>query len=977
MRRPLFRRTSMLLALAVPLALAPALSISQPASAATNTVVSLTFDDGQSSQAATQAMLASHGMNGTYYINSAQVGSSSYYMTWPQIHSLADAGNEIGGHTLHHVNLTNVNTATATTEVCDDRQALLAQGFSPVTAFAYPEAAVNNTAKQVVQGCGYTSGRSVGNIYSNGACPGCPFAETVPPADAFNLSTPESAGSTTTLSQLQSYVTDAENNGGGWVVLTFHGICTDSCTGTNSLNTNTFTQFLDWLQPRSGNGTQVRTVGQVMTGGNPPPPAGPTTTISCDGTACSSAVYRTSPVSVALNATGGTGALTTRYTTDGSDPTTSPTAITYNGQPFNVASTTNVRYYSFDSTPTVEAAKSQTITIDTTPSTTISCNGIACSPAVYRTSPVSVTLNATGGSGGATLTTRYTTDGSDPTSSSTATTYSGAFNLTSSANVRYYTTDGTTAETPKSQQITIDTTPPNTIVSLTFDDGQSSQAATQTMLSSRGMTGTYYINSAMVGSSGYYMTWPQIHSLADAGNEIGGHTLHHTNLTSVNLATAQTEVCNDRQALLAQGFAPVASFAYPEAAVNNTAKQVVQGCGYTSARGVGSLYSAGACPDCTYAETVPPADALNLRTPDSAGSTTTLAQLQSYVTDAETHGGGWIVLTFHGICTNSCTGTNSLNTNTFTQFLDWLQPRSANGTQVRTVGDVMGLPPAPVPPTTTITCNGSACSSAVYRTSPVNVALSATGGTGGTGTLTTRYTTDGSNPATSNTAVTYSGPFQVAQTTTVRYYTTNGTAAETPKSQQITIDTTPTTAITCNNAACNSGFYATSPVTVRLNTTGGSGAVTTRYTTDGSDPTTSATRITYAGPFTVANTATVRYYSVDSLNAAETAKSQQIRIDTAAPAVTVTSPTGGSFRRNTAVTVQATATDTGSGGAAASGVASVVFRDGTAVIGTDTSAPYQVTWRSNTVGTHTLTAVATDVAGNPTTSAARTVTITR
>ena len=973
MRGPLFRRVCGLLALAIPLALVPALSISQPASSATNTVVSLTFDDGQSSQVATQAMLASHGMNGTYYINSAQVGSSSYYMTWPQIHSLADAGNEIGGHTLHHVNLTTVNTATAQTEVCNDRQALLNQGFAPVTSFAYPEAAVNSAAKQIVQQCGYTSGRNVGNIYSNGACPSCPFAETVPPADAFDLRTPESASSTTTLANLQSYVTDAENNGGGWVVLTFHGICDNLCTDVNSLSPSIFTAFLDWLQQRNANGTIVRTVGQVMSGGGTPP-VGPTTTISCNGSACGG-VYNTSPVTVALNATGGTAPLTTRYTTDGSDPTTSATAVTYTA-PFPVASSTTVRYYTTDSVPTAETPKSQQITIDTTPTTAISCDNAACSSGVYRTSPVTVRLNATGGA--APLTTRYTTDGTDPTSSATAVTYSGPFPVASTSTVRYYSTDGTTAEAPKSQQITIDTTRPSTIVSLTFDDGQSSQAATQAMLASHQMTGTYYINSAQVGSSSYYMTWPQIHSLADAGNEIGGHTLHHVNLTTVSTATATTEVCNDRQALLAQGFSPVASFAYPEAAVNNTAKQIVQQCGYTSGRGVGNIYSNGACPDCAFAETVPPADALNLRTPDSAGSTTTLADLQAYVTDAETHGGGWVVLTFHGICTNSCTGSNSLNTNTFTQFLDWLQPRSASGTQVRTVGDVMGLPPAPVPPTTTITCNGSACSSGVYRTSPVTVALSATGGTGGTGTVTTRYTTDGSNPATSNTAVNYSTPFQVAQTTTVRYYTTNGTAAETPKSQQITIDTTPTTTISCNNAACSSGFYRTSPVTVRLNVTGSSGAVTTRYTTDGSDPANpNGTRVTYSGPFTVASTTTVRYYSVDSLNAAETSKSQQVRIDTAAPAVSITSPTGGSFRRNTSVTVQATATDTGSGGAAASGVASVSFRDGTSVIGTDTTAPYQVTWRSNTVGTHTLTAVATDVAGNTTTSAPRTVTITR
>ncbi len=87
----------------------------------------------------------------------------------------------------------------------------------------------------------------------------------------------------------------------------------------------------------------------------------------------------------------------------------------------------------------------------------------------------------------------------------------------------------------------------NTIVSLTFDDGQASQyAVAMSMMKPRGLVGTYYINSAMVGSSGYYMTWPQIHDIAAAGNEIGGHTLHHVNLNNVDAATARTEVCDDR-----------------------------------------------------------------------------------------------------------------------------------------------------------------------------------------------------------------------------------------------------------------------------------------------------------------------------------------------------------------------------------------------------------------------------------------------
>jgi len=108
------------------------------------------------------------------------------------------------------------------------------------------------------------------------------------------------------------------------------------------------------------------------------------------------------------------------------------------------------------------------------------------------------------------------------------------------------------------------------------------------------MVGTYYINSAMVGSSSYYMPWSQIHELANAGNEIGGHTLHHTNLTTVSASTATTEVCQDRTNLRNQGFSPVASFAYPEAEANATAEQVVQSCGYSSARVVGDISCGGA-----------------------------------------------------------------------------------------------------------------------------------------------------------------------------------------------------------------------------------------------------------------------------------------------------------------------------------------------------------------------------------------------
>jgi peptidoglycan/xylan/chitin deacetylase (PgdA/CDA1 family) len=236
--------------------------------------------------------------------------------------------------------------------------------------------------------------------------------------------------------------------------------------------------------------------------------------------------------------------------------------------------------------------------------------------------------------------------------------------------------------------------PGMTVVSITFDDGSASQYATSAMLQERGMLGTYYINTAMVGSSRYYMTWPQVHSLDGQGNEIGGHTLHHENLTKIDLATARTEVCDDRANLLNEGFA-AASFAYPEAGADSSAiEQVVKDCGYSTGRGVGSLYG-NDCP-CPHAETIPPLDPFRLRTMDGVTSSTTLADLQAGVVGAEQHGGGWIPIAFHGICDDQCTRDTSLSTAIFTQFLDWLALRSRNGTVVRTIAQVM----QPLPPPT-------------------------------------------------------------------------------------------------------------------------------------------------------------------------------------------------------------------------------------------------------------------------------------
>jgi hypothetical protein len=73
------------------------------------------------------------------------------------------------------------------------------------------------------------------------------------------------------------------------------------------------------------------------------------------------------------------------------------------------------------------------------------------------------------------------------------------------------------------------------------------------------------------------------------------------------------------------------------------------------------------------------------------------------------------------------------------------------------------------------------------------------------------------------------------------------------------------------------------------------------------------------------------------------------------------------------------ASDLGTGSGAPSGVATVSFYlDGTNRLNVLTTQPYQFRWSTRSVapGSHTLTAVATDVAGNLATSAPVTIAIT-
>lgn len=233
---------------------------------AAETVVSLNFDDNLGTQRIAQSVLNARGVKATFFVNTGYVGTSGYYLSLSDLRALASQGHEIAGHTLTHQDLTAVSSAEARRQVCDDRQQLINWGFNPVD-FAYPVGPYNASVQTIVRDCGYASARGVGGL----GCSGCVKAESLPPADRYGIRTPILVRTETTLADLQRYVTDAENAGGGLVPLIIHHIC-NGCN-SDSLTEANLTAFVDWLTARAGRGTVVRTMAQALSGAPPPPSA--------------------------------------------------------------------------------------------------------------------------------------------------------------------------------------------------------------------------------------------------------------------------------------------------------------------------------------------------------------------------------------------------------------------------------------------------------------------------------------------------------------------------------------------------------------------------------------------------------------------------------------------------------------------------------------------------------------------------------
>lgn len=235
-----------------------------------------------------------------------------------------------------------------------------------------------------------------------------------------------------------------------------------------------------------------------------------------------------------------------------------------------------------------------------------------------------------------------------------------------------------------------------TVVSLTFDDTLEDQGQVGAILAPYGLKATFYVNSARVGEP-RFMSLEQLLQLQAAGHEIGGHTVNHVDVPSVDAEEQRRQVCTDRAQLLEMGFA-ARSFAFPRGRLDDASMKVVAECGYLSGRDVGGL-QASSCPKCPVAESMTPPQRFAIRTPSSVIATTTLDELKDYVTRTEAAGGGWVPLVFHHVC-DGCNPL-SIKPTDLAAFAEWLAARAAQGTTVKLVHDVVAgdvLPPVWGPP---------------------------------------------------------------------------------------------------------------------------------------------------------------------------------------------------------------------------------------------------------------------------------------
>jgi hypothetical protein len=189
---------------------------------------------------------------------------------------------------------------------------------------------------------------------------------------------------------------------------------------------------------------------------------------------------------------------------------------------------------------------------------------------------------------------------------------------------------------------------------------------------------------------------------------------------------------------------------------------------------------------------------------------------------------------------------------------------------------------------------------------------------------------------------------------------------------------TDTTAPSVSLTAPAAGAALTGSVTLTASASDNIGVASVQFTVDGFAVGSADSSTPYQATWNTATSSNgshvIRAVARDAAGNTTTSGARTVTVsnvsDNAAPSVSLTAPAAGTTVSGT-IAVSATASDN-------VGVKQVQFTlDGAALGPPDTASPYQATWATTGTsnGVHVLRAVATDAAGNSTTSGSRTVTV--
>lgn len=241
-------------------------------SAQSNTIFTFAFDDTFKDGLVMAKALDEYQWRGTFYISALRLCLHSRYLNRNDVNSLYQRGHEIGGHTLSHTPLTQLDSTQAEIQVCCNRAILQQYGWNP-TSTAYPFALHNKTTEQLVQKCGYSNARTTSANLD--------VSESIQPQNIWTIRS-YSIRTTDTFEDLKKRIDDAvaqTTQVPKWVIFNFHKLCLTQGSDCSqrydfSMTIEEYLQLVRYVKSLSDEGMlNVKNVREVLNppSGNPVP----------------------------------------------------------------------------------------------------------------------------------------------------------------------------------------------------------------------------------------------------------------------------------------------------------------------------------------------------------------------------------------------------------------------------------------------------------------------------------------------------------------------------------------------------------------------------------------------------------------------------------------------------------------------------------------------------------------------------------